>query len=187
MEKLTIILVSLFVSLASCSQVQQESTLEDNEKRTEKDTGSLLPKSFNAPDSLVLEHFVLLPLGSDFCDLDYAAISSNIDYLKGTFGPNTDWPEGITYEDNFEELKIHEELFEEKLSFAYSVFSPDRSKIIGCVYITPLSTKKYDASVTFWLTEEAYDSGLDTLLLYSMKLWLKEEWPFKSVAFPGRD
>jgi len=185
--KIVIISICLIFSITACTQAQEESAIEENIDNLDYDIEMLLPKNFKAPDSLVLEKFIILPLVPEFCELDYAAISSNVDCLKGIFGPNTDWPEGVTYEDNLEDLKIHNELFEEKLSFAYSVFSPDYSEIIGCVYIIPISKKNYDVSVTFWLTEKACDSGLDTLLYYSLKIWLKEEWPFKSVAFPGRD
>lgn len=186
-SKFLILVISLILFLISCTNAQEKSKVNENLRNSYSIVGTLVPKGFTAPNSLVLEKFTLLPLVPEFCELDYAAISSNVDHLKGTFGPNTDWPQGMTYQDNLEDLEIHQELFEGKLSFAYSVFSPDCTEIIGCVYITPIEEESYDASVTFWLTEKACDTGLDTLLYYSLKLWLKEEWPFKSVAFPGRD
>ncbi len=187
MEKFTIIVFALFISLISYSQTMQERSVGENDTITEKASESLLLSSITAPDSLVLNDLILLPLVPDFCKLDYAAISSNIEYLKGTFGPDSDWPEGITYDDNLIDLKLHEELFEAKIFYAYSVFTIDRSEIIGCVYILPINKINYDVSVTYWVTEEASKSGIDTLLYYSIKLWLKQEWQFKSVAFPGRD
>jgi hypothetical protein len=31
------------------------------------------------------------------------------------------------------------------------------------------------------------DKGLDTTLFNSVKQWIEKEWPFKKVAYPGRE
>ncbi|MBT8063676.1 MAG: GNAT family N-acetyltransferase, partial [Gammaproteobacteria bacterium] len=101
------------------------------------------------------------------------------------WGPG--WPEGLTLEQNLIDLGWHQKEFQRRRSFAYTVVSPDESRVLGCVYIYPTRKAGYDAEVYLWARQSALASGLETELAQSVKQWLGENWPFKNAAFPGID
>jgi hypothetical protein len=37
-----------------------------------------------------------------------------------------------------------------------------------------------------WVRESELSTGLDSRLFETVKVWLKDDWPFKNPAFPGR-
>jgi hypothetical protein len=41
--------------------------------------------------------------------------------------------------------------------------------------------------VYLWARQSELEGGLEVRLLSAVKEWLAKEWPFKKVAFPGRD
>jgi hypothetical protein len=45
----------------------------------------------------------------------------------------------------------------------------------------------YDAVVYLWARQSELAGCLDTRLYSAVKVWVAKEWPFKKVAFPGRD
>jgi hypothetical protein len=55
------------------------------------------------------------------------------------------------------------------------------------VYIDPSSKSEYDAMVLLWVRQSELKNGLDEHLFETVKKWLKEKWPFKKVAYPGRE
>ncbi|PIV62539.1 twin-arginine translocation pathway signal protein, partial [Candidatus Roizmanbacteria bacterium CG01_land_8_20_14_3_00_33_9] len=38
-----------------------------------------------------------------------------------------------------------------------------------------------------WVRKSAYGEGLDSELYQTVRNWITEKWPFKKVAYPGRD
>lgn len=73
------------------------------------------------------------------------------------------------------------------VSFAYTVVNPSESLVLGCVYINPTRKRGYEAVVYLWARQSELAGGLETRLFASVKQWIAKEWPFKKVAFPGRD
>jgi hypothetical protein len=47
--------------------------------------------------------------------------------------------------------------------------------------------KDYDAEVWLWVRAGELDSGLDAVLYATVRGWIEECWPFRRVAYPGRD
>jgi len=45
----------------------------------------------------------------------------------------------------------------------------------------------FDAEVYMWVRKSAFDEGLDPVLYKSVRKWISEKWPFKKVAYPGRE
>ena len=74
-----------------------------------------------------------------------------------------------------------------RTSFVYTVVNPDQSLCLGCVYIFPSPKVTFDAAVFLWVRDSVYNHGLDEVLYCFVKNWLEETWPFKAVAYPGRD
>lgn len=145
-------------------------------------------KNFKVPDSLVTIYFKLKPLSKKYAEKDYSAVMQSIDHLKGVFGPKSDWPQNnLTLEDDQWDVALHEKEFISRKSFTYTVTTIDESKVLGCVYIYPSSKKDYDAEIAMWVSKPAFDNGMDPVLFVAVKNWIIEQWPFKIVAYPGRE
>jgi hypothetical protein len=41
--------------------------------------------------------------------------------------------------------------------------------------------------VYLWVRQSELDNGLDNILFETVKDWVKREWPFGKVAYPGRE
>ena len=65
--------------------------------------------------------------------------------------------------------------------------TPSESMVTGCVYIDPTPKRGYDAVVYLWARQSELASDLETRRYDAVKEWVAKKWPFKRVAFPGRD
>ncbi len=190
--KIKHIIYILSILLFTCCVEQQVKKdilgfIDTDNGKIAKSPSLFVPEKFEAPDLLIHDKFILLPLSVKYSTLDYEAIISSTEHLKSIFGTNTQWPEGLTIEQNIKEIEIHEEYFKNKNAFAYSVFTPDKKEIIGCVYINPAYKKGYDASVIMWVRKTSFDKGLDDILYKIVSDWLINTWTFRNIGFPGRD
>jgi hypothetical protein len=148
--------------------------------------GQFVEESFKIPEKLETKEFRLRMLTVNDLVKDYDAVMSSVDELK-TIWPDSDWPVGLTLEENLIDLGWHQREFLIRRSFAYTVVSLDETRVLGCVYINPTRKRGYDAEVYLWARETKLGTGLDARLCDAVKLWLKSEWSFANVAFPGRD
>ena len=55
------------------------------------------------------------------------------------------------------------------------------------MYIFQPRKEDFDAEVYMWVRKSAYDEGLDSVLYETVRKWITEKWPFKKVAYPGRE
>jgi hypothetical protein len=145
---------------------------------------SFVPKTFAIPQRLTHPEFYLRPLTINDVVKDYDAVMTSIDHLKGIFGDN--WPSpNLTLEQDLIDLGWHQKEFQTRSSFAYTVMAPDESHCLGCAYIYPTTRETFDAEAYCWI--RASDAArLDAAMFKTFRAWLETEWPFKSVAFPGR-
>lgn len=147
---------------------------------------SFIQKSFNVPLKLNTESFILEILTPKVGTLDYDAVMSSKERLRGVFAPKTKWPsDDMTLEQNIADLERHEKEFYAREAFAYTVLSLDRKRCLGCVYIDPPSISEFDCEVYLWLRDDAID--LDHKLLNTVKKWLYKNWGMERVVFPGRE
>lgn len=143
---------------------------------------------FAVPDSLVSTHFKLKPLSRKYAEMDYQAVMQSIDHLKGVFGPQSEWPpKNLTLEDNQWDASLHENEFTKRKAFTYSVLSHKEDSVLGCVYIYPSSKKGYDAEIAMWVTTSRFNRGMDSILFLEVKKWVAARWPFKRIAYLGRE
>jgi hypothetical protein len=145
-----------------------------------------VPTTFAVPEGLETNEFRLRMLTVNDVVKDYDAVMTSVDHLK-TIWPGGKWPEGLTLEQNLIDLGWHQKEFQTRRSFAYTVVNPSGSMVTGCVYIEPTHKQGYDAEVYLWARQSELAGGLETRLYAAVKRWIAEKWPFKSVAFPGRD
>jgi hypothetical protein len=145
-----------------------------------------VPREYEIPKSLEADEFRLRMLTVSDVVKDYNAVMSSVDHCK-TIWPGGTWPTGLTLEQNLIDLGWHQKEFQTRRSFVYTVMALDASKVLGCVYILPTRKPGYDAEVYLWARQSELAGGLEERLHASVKDWISTLWPFKSVAYPGRE
>ena len=171
------------LALVGCSAGGQTA---EPEATTQSAEASFLADDFEVPTRIEADGFVLVPLGPDLAEIDYAAYMSSIEHLQETFTRSTGWPNAeLTDADAIADMEREQARFEARESFAYAVLTPDGSRERGCVYVYP-GVGEYDAVVRLWVTKAEYDAGFDEELYAWTQSWIASEWPFTNVAYPGR-
>jgi len=172
--KENIALLSLLVVMLFTSSVFSQST-------------PFVPANFKVPDTLENEYFRIRMLTVNDVVKDYDAVMSSINHLQEMY-PISSWPsKDLTFEQDLIDLGWHQKEFQMRSSFAYTVVSPDESEVIGCLYINPTKKGDYDARISMWIRTSMLDKGMDAILYNSVKDWIEKDWPFKKVAYPGRE
>lgn len=151
-----------------------------------------IPKDFTPQEKIKRKGFILEKLGPQHLDLDYVAVMSSIDLIKQIRGG--DWPsEDLTKEKDLADLEWHEDEFNKRASFAYTVLNQAKTECLGCVYLYPadkpwVSTPEgSDVDISMWVTQEAYDKGLYPKLFKSVKQWIQKDWPFKNPYYSNKE
>ena len=144
-----------------------------------------IPDDFEVPATLETNEYRLRMLSINDVDMDYEAVMSSANHLSQVW-PDSDWPEGLTLEQNLIDLAWHQKEFQRRTSFAYTMATLDEKKVIGCVYFYPTSKLGHDTEVFMWVRESELNTGLDSRLFEAVRIWLKDDWPFENPAFPGR-
>lgn len=136
------------------------------------------------PQQLTHPKFIARKLSASDVEKDFAAVMSNIDFIRKTRGGN--WPtEDMTLEENRIDLSWHQREFEYENSFAYTVMSPDESECLGCFYLYPPNFRTpapagTDVDISFWVTEKAdRELSLYKELYRAIKKWTETEWSFE--------
>lgn len=143
--------------------------------------------NFKVPIMVEADDFQLVPLGPYLVKIDFDAYMSSIEHLQKTFTRSAEWPRAdITDADAMTDMQTEQARFQKGESFAYSVLTSDGSRERGSVYVSPSPIAGYDAVVRMWVTKAEYDAGFDAKLYAWVTDWVRKEWPFKKVAYPGR-
>ena len=141
---------------------------------------------FSVPLRLEHPRFVLRPLSINDVVSDYAAVMTSARELQGLFGPGSDWPLNLTFEQDLIDLGWHHKEFQRRTSFAYTMRNPDESECWGCAYVYPTEREGFDAEAYCWV-RTSHAAELDPVLFAALKDWLIGIWPFRRVAYPGRE
>lgn len=145
-----------------------------------------VPDDFIVPESYSHADFCLNILEPGINHMDYEAVMSSKESLRRIFDENDSWPaDDMTAEENLGDLVMHENEFINRIAFAYTVLTPDKSKCIGCIYIEPSNRSGIDAEIYFWLRDDTLH--LEATFFNDIKNWIGTSWPFKHVAWPGRE
>ncbi len=144
-------------------------------------------KDLNIPEEQEFKNYKLKKLTVEYVEKDYKAVMSSKKHLRTIFSSNDSWPkDDMTIEENYNDLKEHQEEFDSKIAFTYTVLSLDESECLGCVYIYPPVRDKTDARVYLWATQEKLEEGFEEVMLNDIENWLKNYWQMKNIDFPGR-
>ena len=142
---------------------------------------------FAVPTLIEGPGFKLVPLGPALTEIDYRAYMSSIAHLQKTFTRSASWPnDQITLKDAVVDMETEAGRFARRESFAYAVLTPDGLRERGSVYVYPSKVPGYDAQVMMWVTAADYEAGFDAELYTWVQGWIARDWPFRSVAYPGR-
>lgn len=146
-----------------------------------------VPADFPVPTRVEAAGFRIVPLAPALAKIDFDAYMASIEHLQKTFSRSTNWPrEGISAADAVKDMETEQARFQARKSFAYSVLTPDGTRERGCVYVYPSTVPGYDAVVRMWVTKAEYDAGFDAELYQWVTDWVRADWPFEKVAYPGR-
>jgi hypothetical protein len=149
---------------------------------------SIVPKDFEVPEVFETNGLKLRTLKITDVVKDYDAVMTSVDHLRGVFGLRTSWPpKDLTLEQDMIDLGWHQKEFQRRSSFAYTVMNLDESQCLGCMYIFPSTKGDYEVEVYAWLRKSEFDKGIDGDFFSALKGWISEKWPFKKVAYPGRE
>lgn len=147
-----------------------------------------VPTEFEVPQILETAQFRLRMLSVEDVDKDYDAVISSAENLRNAFPQWDGWPRaGFTLAENREDLKRHQNEFERREGFTYTVVSLDESTVLGCVYIYPSKAERAHAEILMWVRKSAYEEGLDPVLFQTVNNWIRDKWPFETVIYPGRE
>ena len=145
-----------------------------------------VPTEFNIPSTFETKNYRLRMLTVHDLVKDFDAVISSSVKLREVW-PASDWPLGLTLEENLVDLGWHQREFTTRRSFAFTVVTLDETRVLGCVYINPTRKKNYDAEIYLWTrTAEKETDPTDEQLLTTVENWVAQEWPFVSPAFPGK-
>jgi hypothetical protein len=151
---------------------------------SQSESKPFVPKGFDVPQTLETDEFRLRMLTVNDVVKDYDAVMSSVAHCKTIWGGR--WPVGLTLEQNLIDLGWHQKEFQTRRSFAYTVVKPNESVVLGCVYIEPTKKPGYDAEVYLWARQSELENGLEDRLYATVRSWISRDWPFESVAYPGR-
>jgi hypothetical protein len=140
---------------------------------------------FKVPEILETSQYRLRMITINDAIKDYDAVMSSTKQLQTLWA--SEWPKGQTLEQNIIDLGWHQYEFQTRRSFAYTIVGLNEGRILGTVYIDPTRKADYDVSVHYWVRTSSLESGLEDELKKDLKKWLKDKWPFKRAAFPGRE
>jgi hypothetical protein len=151
--------------------------------------GSLVPDDFEVPRELRTAQFRLEPLGPQHNAADHAAWMSSIKHIQSTPGfAGHGWPTdgGLSADENLADLVQHDDEFERRVAFAYTVLRPDSDPddpdVIGCLYLNP-GHRPGSVDVRSWVRADVAD--LDPVLRQAVRGWLAQSWPFDEVTYAG--
>jgi hypothetical protein len=131
------------------------------------------------PAGLEHERFRLRMLTVRDVDADFEAINERVAPDGTPKGAH-----GLTLEQNLIDLGWHQKEFQIRHSFAYTVVTPDESRVLGCVYVYP--DDDADARVHLWVRRDAWEDGLDPVLEAAVRAWIARDWPFERVNWGNR-
>jgi RimJ/RimL family protein N-acetyltransferase len=180
MSKLVFLVIAVTL-LVSCRSAEPA--------RGARVTGSAWTPEFDPPGELVTARVRLEPLAPKHTELDYAAAMGSREHLLRTLHWG-DWPRAdFTVQENRKDLERHWSEFERHEAYAYTVMSPDRERVVGCIYLNPDKPKTGSvddrrAKLAWWVIESELSTELDRHLLESVLAWIQRDFPIDTVAFP---
>jgi len=116
-------------------------------------------------------------------DRDYAAVMESAADIRAA-NPGSNWPDGLTREQNLIDLAWHQREFEARRSFAW-VIEDAAGDYLGCLYVYPSIAGEAAADVVWW-----WRSGKaqpDAAFRTALQQWLaSDQWARLDYRLPTR-
>ena len=151
---------------------------------------SLHPADAPLPVTTRTDRLLLRPLRTTDVELDYAAVMASAAQLR--LWSDSEWPaDDFTPAGNLADLRRHQDEHERGEAYTFTVLTPDATRCLGCVYLTPLSARAQavcagasaPVTVRFWVRTDELGGDLERHLLDTLRGWLASEWAFDCVAY----
>ena len=132
---------------------------------------TLVSDDFIVPSELATAQFRLRMLTINDLIKDYDAVMSSVDHLRNTYSliSGSNWPMGLTLEEDLIDLGWHQREFMLRYSFAYTVMTLDETRCLGCVYLDPSRKSSFDVVISMWVRASELGNGLDSDLYGTVK------------------
>lgn len=151
-------------------------------------TYKFIADDLKPPFDIKEDNFIIRKLTVDEVEKDFNALMSSKESLRQVFEINDPWPaDDMTIEENYKDLKEHQDEFDKREGFAYTVVNKEDTECIGCIYIWPWSHGAHDSLVFYWVTDKVKAQGFDEELGLYLDNWLKTFWSFENPLYPGRN
>lgn len=140
---------------------------------------------FHPPSGFTKDQFCLFFTDDSFYEEDYKAVMDSKEILR--IWSQSSWPEdSFTPQENKEDLKHHIEDNQTHSAYGYMIFSADKKKCLGSVYVNPLqpvadnysmtdnekaALTKFDARIDYWTI-----AGMEKEVFLELHNWFLEEW-----------
>lgn len=145
-----------------------------------------VPEGFKAPFQVEMPFFTLRKLTVDEVVKDYAAVMSSRESLRRIFYESDTWPsDDMTLEENYNDLLVHQEEFDNNEGFAYTIVTPDDSRCIGCFYLFPFAFDAFDSKVYYWFVDDVAETLTSPFQAFIEK-WIPETFGHEKIIYPGR-
>jgi hypothetical protein len=147
-----------------------------------------LPRHFEHPERVELPtgHH-LRPIRADDVAIDYPAVMGSRERLWAKYAAAWGWPPAsMSYAQDEADLARHEAEIAAHETFNYAVLDERETELLGCVDIDPPepgSTPVADAVVSWWVTDDATGTELESALDAFVPRWLAETWGFTAVRY----
>jgi len=155
------------------------------------------PPDAAVPTEYQTQDLQLKVLRPEHVERDYDAFMSSRERLLIWSGGS--WPAAdFTLEQNMGDMHYHEDRYNARTEFTFTVMSRDETRVEGCIYIDPWGDylKRTDVTpeslgigddegvLSFWVRDSALERQLDRQLVAGLLDWLAgDEWAFKRVYF----
>jgi hypothetical protein len=151
--------------------------------------GKLVPDDFQVPDEIYGAGSYFCLMGMNEYLSDYYACFEDVSHLQGMLGPDEpQWPAtNVNPSVHMGDMGWAVYSTYQRHFFSYAIYTEDRSRVRGSVYIHPTTVEGYDAELITWVIKEDYDSGYDQELFEWAKQWVESDWCFDRFGCPGRD
>ena len=151
----------------------------------------LVPDDFVVPVRVETEQFVIVPLGIRQMSRDMEAVPHGDVGRHMNASNHERFGRELSVEDQnanpwMMAMAAADHAFARREDFYYAILSPDESIELGCVYVSPTPKADFDAEVVIWVRDEDNNKALDEAVYSFVQDWVRDVWPLKNPAFPGR-
>lgn len=139
----------------------------------------------------------LEPLGPLHTERDFAAFMSCREFIAESLHWGS-WPSAdMTLAKNRRDLEMHQDNFNKRTQFTYTVLTPSRDRAVGCIYMDPVYvnnrrggpgerkiTNPLHMELLWWVSKSELSRDLDWHLVASVLEWVRRDFPFTKVQIP---